>query len=213
MVTVVETPPSSPSSSIKTNQLVSFIISPTSSTPRPSVELEPTFPISETSYSKNEEFFLFSTIYEASMLDRKLHDKQVYFELSLGNAGNSLDGHNESHTIITGEEEELDAIDVTTFNSTTASCKPISHDKAHYFLPYWDYKQCMDVRCSFPDLRRRMYNSNLIAKLCERFEEGLLETHQAMEREDPISEVISLDLSLGVVPCPLNPVCSLCLRL
>lgn len=153
------------------------------------VELEPTFPISETSYSKNEEFFLFSTIFEASMFDKKLHDKQVYFEISMGNAGNSLDGHNESHTIITGEEEELDAIDVTTFNSTTSSCKPISHDKSHYFLPYWDYKQCMDVRCSFPDLRRRMYNSNMIAKICERFEEGLLETHQAMEREDPISEV------------------------
>ena len=121
----------------------------------PAVELEQTFPISESSYSKNEEFFLFSTVFEASMLDKKLQDRQVYFELSMGNAGNSLDGHNESHTIVNGEgEEELDAIDVTTFNSTTSSCKPISHDKAHYFLPYWDYKQCMDVRCSFPDLRR-----------------------------------------------------------
>lgn len=124
------------------------------------------------------------------MLDKKLHDKQVYFELSMGNAGNSLDGHNESHTIITGEEgEELDAIDVTTFNSTTNSCKPISHDKSHYFLPYWDYKQCTHVRCTFPDLRRRMYNSNMIAKIAEKFEEGLLETHQALERDDPISEV------------------------
>lgn len=168
--------------------------------------MEPTFPICETSYSKNEEFFLFSTIFEASMFDKKLHDKQVYFELSMGNAGNSLDGHNESHTIITGEEEELDAIDVTTFNSTTSSCKPISHDRSHYFLPYWDYKQCMDVRCSFPDLRRRMYNSNMIAKICERFEEGLQETHQALEREDPISEVIA-----DCLPNPIHSCMTLCI--
>lgn len=60
------------------------------------VELESTLPISETSYAKNEEFFLFSTILEASMIDKKLGDKPVYFEISLGNAGNAIDGHNRS---------------------------------------------------------------------------------------------------------------------
>lgn len=154
-----------------------------------SVELESLFPISETSYSKNEEFFLFATVFEASMLDKKLNDKQVYFELSMGNAGNSLDGYNESKTFAMGDEEALDTVDSTTFNSTTSTCKPISHDKSHYFLPYWDYKQCMDVRCIFPDLRRRMYNSAMIAKLSEKFEEGLVETHQLLEKEDPLSEV------------------------
>lgn len=154
------------------------------------MELEQTFPISESSYCKNEEFFLFSTVFEATMLDRKLNDRQVYFELSMGNAGNSLDGHNESHTIMNGEgEEELDAIDATTFNSTTNSCKPISHDRSHYFLPYWDYKQCMDVRCVFPDLRRRLYNSNMIAKMSDKFEEGLTETNHMLDKEDPIAEV------------------------
>lgn len=60
------------------------------------VELEPTVPINEASYAKNEEFFLFTTILEASMIDKKLGDKPVYFEISIGNAGNAIDGHNES---------------------------------------------------------------------------------------------------------------------
>lgn len=133
-----------------------------------SVELEPTFPISESSYSKTEEFFLFSTIMEASMLDKKLSEKPVYFELSIGNAGNSLDGHNESNYNNLNDDEELETVDTTSYSSTTSSCKPISHDKSHFYLPYWDYKPCMDVRCYFPDLCRRMYNSNMIAKICDK---------------------------------------------
>lgn len=71
------------------------------------VELEETFPISESSYSKNEEFFLFSAILEASMLDKKLSDRPVCFELSMGNAGNSLDGQNESQCYNMSDDEEF----------------------------------------------------------------------------------------------------------
>lgn len=60
------------------------------------VDLEPVVPINEASYAKNEEFFLFTTILEASMIDKKLGDKPVYFEISIGNAGNAMDGHNAS---------------------------------------------------------------------------------------------------------------------
>lgn len=132
-----------------------------------SVELQPTLPICESSYSKNDEFFLFSSIMEATMIDKKLNDKSIYFELSIGNAGNSIDGHNESQCNNVGEDGELDTVDATSFNSTTNACKPISNDKFHYYLPYWDYKPCMNVRCLFPDLRRRMYNSNMISKFVE----------------------------------------------
>lgn len=131
------------------------------------MELQPALPISESSYSKIEEFFLFSTIMEATMIDKRISDKSVYFELSIGNAGNSIDGYNESQCNNVGDDGKLETVDSTAFNSTTNSCKPISHDKLHYYLPYWDYKPCMHVRCHFPDLRRRMYNSNMIAKLIE----------------------------------------------
>lgn len=101
------------------------------------------------------------------MIDKKVSDKSVYFELSVGNAGNSIDGHNESQCNNLGDDGELEIVDATAFNSTTNACKPISHDHQYYYLPYWDYKPCMNVRCHFPDLRRRMYNSNMIAKLVE----------------------------------------------
>ncbi|XP_039959454.1 otoferlin-like [Bactrocera tryoni] len=156
------------------------------------VELEPAYPISESSYSRNEEFFLFGSIIEASMLDKKVSDKTVFFELSMGNAGNSLDGHNESFSTATEDGEDgcvLETVDTTSFSSVTNACKPISHDKSHYYLPYWDYKPCMDVRCTLPDLRRRMYNSNMLSKMSEKLEEGLMKTKKLIEDEDVKAEV------------------------
>lgn len=60
------------------------------------MEVEPIPPINEPSFEKNEEFFLFASIFEANMIDKRLTDKPLQFELSIGNSGNSLDGHNES---------------------------------------------------------------------------------------------------------------------
>ena len=60
----------------------------------------------QSSYGKNEEFFLFTTILDASMIDKKLGDKHMYFELSIGNAGNTLDGHNESAQEFQDSDEE-----------------------------------------------------------------------------------------------------------
>lgn len=82
-----------------------------------------------------------------------------------------------------------ETIDVSSFSSTTSTCKPISHDKNHYYLPFWDYKPSMNVRCIFPDLRRRMYNSNMLSKLTEKIEIGLTETNHLIEQEDTKAEV------------------------
>lgn len=58
-------------------------------------------PINESAYARNEEFFLFATIMDATMIDKKLGDKPMYFEISIGNAGNALDGHNETSKVST----------------------------------------------------------------------------------------------------------------
>lgn len=49
-------------------------------------------PINELTFEKNEEFFLFASIFDANMIDKGLADKPIHFELSIGNAGNCLDG-------------------------------------------------------------------------------------------------------------------------
>ena len=70
------------------------------------MEVEPTLPICESSYCKTDGFFLFASVLEASMLDKKVCDRSVYFELSMGNAGNSLDGHNESATTNMDDDDD-----------------------------------------------------------------------------------------------------------
>ena len=62
----------------------------------------------QTVYNKKEEFFIFSTILEATMIDKRccfpcnyhnplifsrLADKSITFEISMGNARNSLEGY------------------------------------------------------------------------------------------------------------------------
>lgn len=47
------------------------------------------------------------TILDASMIDKKLGEKPIFFELSIGNAGNMIDGHNESSS-----QEDHDKINV-----------------------------------------------------------------------------------------------------
>ncbi|XP_076380507.1 otoferlin isoform X2 [Megalopta genalis] len=147
------------------------------------VEVEPTVPINESAYARNEEFFLFATIMDATMIDKKLGDKPMYFEISIGNAGNSLDGHNESSKMFEmgpkcgtgGDQEELQEVLSGSWQSTTPPSKPMTHDKIYYFIPYWDDKPCLHVRSIWPDYRRRMYNSNIINKIADKLEEGLAE--------------------------------------
>ncbi|KAH9636494.1 hypothetical protein HF086_002194 [Spodoptera exigua] len=153
--------------------------------PLSDVEVEPIPPINESSFEKNEEFFLFASIFEANMIDKRLTDKPLQFELSLGNSGNSLDGHNESvkrpHDL-DGELDELCA-DTGYWQSTTQPTKAASTDKNYYYLPYWDHKQCMHIRSIWPDHRRRMYNSNMIANIIEKYEEGLSDAQAAIDAE------------------------------
>ncbi|CAL7945461.1 unnamed protein product [Xylocopa violacea] len=147
------------------------------------VEIEPAVPVNEFAYARNEEFFLFATIMDCTMIDKKLGDKPMYFELSIGNAGNALDGHNESSKICdmgpksgtSTDQEELQEVLSGSWQSTTPACKPMTHDKIYYFLPYWDDKPCLHVRSIWPDYRRRMYNSNIISKISDKLEEGLTE--------------------------------------
>uniref|UniRef100_A0A2H1W2N1 SFRICE_019747 n=1 Tax=Spodoptera frugiperda TaxID=7108 RepID=A0A2H1W2N1_SPOFR len=69
------------------------------------------------------------------------------------------------------------------WQSTTQPTKAASTDKTYYYLPYWDHKQCMHIRSIWPDHRRRMYNSNLIANIIEKYEEGLADAQAAIDAE------------------------------
>lgn len=126
------------------------------------------------------------------MIDKKIGEKHIYFELSIGNSGNSIDGHNIPCQVLddSDAEDALECVrtDLTTCQSTTTSAKPMTHDKIYYFLPYWDNKPCMHTISVWPDFRKRMYNSNMISKIADALEEGLTETHMLMESENSNAE-------------------------
>ena len=134
-------------------QLTDAVGSDSGST-EPEVEQIPQ--LSEFGAGQNDEFFLFGTILEASMIDKKLADKQISFELTMGNYGNQIDGHNVSSRGGGGGDEDEDddddraqlisrkgsvsqsavsSIDDTLKNSlhsTTPSAKPRTSDKQYY---------------------------------------------------------------------------------
>lgn len=60
------------------------------------VEIEPIVAVNEHAYEKHEEFFLFACLFDVNMIDKRLTDKPIQFELSIGNTGNVLDGNKES---------------------------------------------------------------------------------------------------------------------
>ena len=57
------------------------------------------------------------------------------------------------------------------WQSLTFPIKAVACNRAqqYYYLPYWDTKQCMHIRSIWPDHRRRLYNSNLIAAIVDQF--------------------------------------------
>ncbi|XP_065212252.1 otoferlin-like [Planococcus citri] len=146
-----------------------------------------TCPINESDYGKPEDFFLFCSILNATMMSRTLKDKLLFFEISIGNAGNTLDGHNPSRNSETIDESDslqtVVSTEIEASQSTTEPMKPMTHNGVNFFLPFRNEKPCMYIKSRWPDNRHRMYNSNLIMRLAENLEEGLAEVSRKMEED------------------------------
>ena len=57
-------------------------------------------------FGKREEFFLFSCVMEATMIDKRMGEKQLQIEVSCGNAGNSIDGQLTSASKTSGNDTD-----------------------------------------------------------------------------------------------------------
>ncbi|XP_052775587.1 otoferlin-like isoform X2 [Mya arenaria] len=165
------------------------------------VDVEPTAPIPENVLGRYEEYFLFGCFLEASMIEKKIGDKPVHFEVSVGNAGNAMDGYNPPTRQVSSSSdessEEEDADDNTAeevqqeapkWQSVTPPMKPTTKDKVYYHLPYYEEKPCIYLREMFEDHRRRMYNSNILEKIAEKLEDGIAEVNEMINQETPFPE-------------------------
>ena len=63
--------------------------------------------LSDTGLGREEEFFLYTTFLEASMIDKKGAEKPISFEISMGNYGNVVDGRNQTKKRV-GPQDDSD---------------------------------------------------------------------------------------------------------
>ncbi|KAG7274872.1 hypothetical protein CRUP_014657 [Coryphaenoides rupestris] len=169
------------------------------------VQVESISNISESATGKIEEFFLFGSFLEATMIDRKIGDKSISFEVTIGNYGNQIDGvskpasakkrkkdgeseEEESDLIQNSSEEEDDEDGELMSVSSTPLMKPVITDRNYFHLPYFEKKPCIYIKSWWQDQRRRLYNSNIMDKIADKLEEGLNDVQEIIKTEKAFPE-------------------------
>ncbi|XP_039604239.1 otoferlin isoform X6 [Polypterus senegalus] len=161
--------------------------------------------ISENVTGKIEEFFLFGAFLEATMIDRKIGDKPITFEVTIGNYGNQIDGVNkpamhkkkkeggesdeeESELIQNSSEDETEDDGDMVSVSSTPAMKPVITDRNYFHLPYFEKKPCIYIKSWWQDQRRRLYNANIMDKIADKLEEGLNDVQEIIKTEKAYPE-------------------------
>ncbi|TMS12148.1 Otoferlin [Larimichthys crocea] len=169
------------------------------------VQVEGVSNISESATGKIDEFFLFGSFLEATMIDRKIGDKTISFEITIGNYGNQIDGvskppsarkkkkdgeneEEESELIQNSSEDEADEDGDLVSISTTPLMKPVITDRNYFHLPYFEKKPCVYIKSWWQDQRRRLYNSNMMDKIADKLEEGLNDVQEIIKTEKAFPE-------------------------
>nr|XP_033504481.1 otoferlin isoform X4 [Epinephelus lanceolatus] len=169
------------------------------------VQVEGVSNISESATGKIEEFFLFGSFLEATMIDRKIGDKPISFEITIGNYGNQIDGvskpssakkkkkdgeteEEESELIHNSSEDEADEDADLVSVSSTPLMKPVITDRNYFHLPYFEKKPCVYIKSWWQDQRRRLYNSNMMDKIADKLEEGLNDVQEIIKTEKAFPE-------------------------
>ncbi|XP_048062815.1 otoferlin isoform X10 [Megalobrama amblycephala] len=170
------------------------------------VQMEPVSNISESATGKMEEFFLFGSFLEATMIDRKIGDKPISFEVTIGNYGNQIDGVNkpasakkkkegggeseeeESELIHNSSDEEAEDDGDLMSVPSTPPMKPVITDRNYFHLPYFEKKPCIYIKSWWQDQRRRLYNSNIMDKIADKLEEGLNDVQEIIKTEKAYPE-------------------------
>ncbi|XP_078796311.1 fer-1-like protein 6 isoform X2 [Oryzias latipes] len=164
--------------------------------------------------SDEESFLLFGALLEATMIDRKIGDKPITFEFSLGNYGNVLEQAAPSPAV-TLRRRGLDFLDAgdtlmppsmssspscpsspllpresaspgLSSKSTTPPERPsiVDGNKYYMYLPLEQQKPCVHVVSCWEDKTYRLHNSNMLENMAVLFEEGVSMAKQAHKKSD-----------------------------
>ncbi|KFW00545.1 Otoferlin, partial [Eurypyga helias] len=158
----------------------------------------------ESKFSKEfEEFLLFGTFFEATMIDRKVGDKPITFEVSVGNFGNITDGvsagaggkkktHNgeAEESLLHEGEDEISHDHGVPLISTTPPEKPLitSGNRNYQYLPFDERKPCICVKSYWGNQTFRLYHSNTLEKMADHLEESLEQVKDLIKVSEIASE-------------------------
>nr|XP_061799780.1 fer-1-like protein 6 [Nerophis lumbriciformis] len=158
-----------------------------------------------------EDFILFGALFEATLIDRKIGDKPITFEFSLGNCGNVQepagqpsmsapspapsrrrqaqdfsDRSSPSSPLLPRERQDPSR----TSKSTTAPQKPIpvAGNRYYMYLPLEKQKPCINVLSQWEDRTYRLYNSNMLENIVVLFEEGVTRATELHRKSFPGAE-------------------------
>uniref|UniRef100_A0A8B9DM70 Fer-1 like family member 6 n=1 Tax=Anser cygnoides TaxID=8845 RepID=A0A8B9DM70_ANSCY len=151
------------------------------------VEVEPFDVPSEIYEEKIEDFLLFGTFFEATMIDRKVGDKPITFEVSVGNFGRVTDGVSVGaggkkkarggeveESLLHEKEDEISHDLGVPLISTTHPEKPLitGGNRNYQYLPYDDRKPCICVKSYWGNQTFRLYSSNTLEKMADHLVSG-----------------------------------------
>ncbi|XP_051958046.1 fer-1-like protein 4 isoform X2 [Xyrauchen texanus] len=164
------------------------------------VEVEDVHPIPENFTGEKEEFLLFASFFEVTMIDPSIGSKPVTFELSIGNYGKTAEVLVKSSKIGSQEnlaedrepllesEDELERQEILNpgpqNKSVTAPRRPqaTEYDRSFSCIPLLREKPCIYVWSNFEDHTFRFHNSNWLSKMADRLEYGIDEVEILLKR-------------------------------
>uniref|UniRef100_A0A8C9F5E3 Fer-1 like family member 6 n=1 Tax=Pavo cristatus TaxID=9049 RepID=A0A8C9F5E3_PAVCR len=161
--------------------------SPSDKTNSTEVEVEPFDAPSEIYGEKFEEFLLFGTFFEATMIDRKVGDKPITFEVSVGNFGKVTDGvsagaggkkkardEEVEESLLHDKDDEMCHKLGVPLASTTHPERPLitGGNRNYQYLPYDERKPCICVRSYWGDQTFRLYSSNTLENMADHLVSG-----------------------------------------
>ncbi|XP_023661455.1 fer-1-like protein 6 isoform X2 [Paramormyrops kingsleyae] len=163
-------------------------------------EVTPVEAPSEISSEDKENFILFGAVFEASMIDRKIGEKPINFEFTIGNYGNLIDGTNivSSSKKRATEHAEfegtplLDPLGSELCKSTTPPDKPspMVGNRNYLHLALLNQKPCVHVTSRWEDQTFRLNYSNMLENVALAFEGGVSKVAELSLTSD--AEALSL---------------------
>uniref|UniRef100_A0A9J8AXH0 Fer-1 like family member 4 n=1 Tax=Cyprinus carpio carpio TaxID=630221 RepID=A0A9J8AXH0_CYPCA len=164
------------------------------------VEVEDVHPLPENFTGEKDEFLLFASFFEVTMIDPSIGSKPVTFELSIGNYGKTADvvvkssksGSQENlaedRQPLLESDDELERDELLNPGPRDKSVtpprrpQPTEYDRSFSCIPLFREKPCLFVWSCFEDQTFRFHNSNWLSKMADRLENGIDEVEMLLKR-------------------------------